>query len=405
MFIESECYMVSVSEPLDLTMVFYLKNILSKEGIRSATRLYEAIRSHISTYWSEGFTITQIICDGEAGFKALINDFLRMGIKLTVSGPNRHGVPKVDRKIRLIKDRLRCIVHDLPYTLPFGLLSYAVYYVVSRINMIRHSDATSTVLSPREQFIGRRTDYNIDLNISFGDYVETDSRMSDNSLNERTESCLALLPTGNQNGSVKFFSIRSQRIITRERWRIVKITSEVIQQINIIALRHKKMLDDNMRVERGLRRVIIEEEPDEINVPAQPREQPLQIHEQVDQTDVGDADGGDQLEGVETAAEDVEDATIEDGEATQIENSETSTEGASQVENVEDNQVKDTATNESNENENSWRNRLRHNPRQNQRYNFNTKIVEMIKKHGKKNNRCNMEGVRSNDIKKCVDYS
>jgi hypothetical protein len=136
-------------------------------------------------------------------------------------------VPKVDRKIRLIKDRLRCIVHDLPYTLPFGLLSYAVYYVVSRINMIRHSDATSTVLSPREQFIGRRTDYNIDLNISFGDYVETDSRMSENSLNERTESCLALLPTGNQNGAVKFFSIRSQRIITRERWRIIKITSEV----------------------------------------------------------------------------------------------------------------------------------------------------------------------------------
>jgi hypothetical protein len=94
MFIESECFLVSLSEPFDLTMVFYLKSILSKEGIRSATRLYEAIRSHISTYWSEGFTITQIICDGEAGFKSLINDFLRMGTKLTVSGPNRHGCQK-----------------------------------------------------------------------------------------------------------------------------------------------------------------------------------------------------------------------------------------------------------------------------------------------------------------------
>jgi hypothetical protein len=145
--------------------------------------------------------------------------------------------------------------------------------------MIRHSDATDTILSPREQFIGRRTDYNVDLPISFGDYVETDARVINNSLQERTESCIALLPTGNQNGSVKFFSIKSERIITHERWRVMKISDEVIQRMNLIALRHKKIIDDTIRVERGLKRIIVEEEPEEVNVPAQPRERQLDIHD------------------------------------------------------------------------------------------------------------------------------
>ena len=262
MFVEQEAYLISVSEPLDLTMAFYLKSIDSKDGVKSANRLMEALLSHISTYWSEGFNVQKIICDGEKGFRALNQDLLRRGIKLITAGPNRHGVPKVDRRIRMIKERLRCLLNDLPYTLPYGLLYHAVAYVVSRINMIRHSDSTRIVLSPREQFTGRRTDYKIDLNISFGDYVETDCRESNNRMRERTESCIALYPTGNQNGSVKFFSIKSQRIIiiTRERWRVMKISESIINDINLIALRHKKIINDTLRVERSLRRIPVEEE-------------------------------------------------------------------------------------------------------------------------------------------------
>ena len=59
----------------------------------------------------------------------------------------------------------------------------------------------------------------------------------------------------------------------------MKISDEVMQRMNLIALRHKKIIDDTIRVERGLKRIIVEEEPEEVNVPAQPRERQLDIHD------------------------------------------------------------------------------------------------------------------------------
>lgn len=72
--------------------------------------------------------------------------------------------------------------------------------------MINHNSNYNNTLSPKEEFTGRKSDYKIDLRISFGEIAEVISKTTDNSLTERSLTCIALTPTGNSNGSVKFFS-------------------------------------------------------------------------------------------------------------------------------------------------------------------------------------------------------
>jgi hypothetical protein len=108
-------------------------------------------------------------------------------------------------------------------------MKYCVYFATSRINLIRHSE-TSDKISPLELFTGRRTDFKIDLRVSFGDYVQAHTPQSSNNMDARSTGYLALLPTGNKNGSVLFYSLATGKVITRDHW----TPEEVIQQMKLL---------------------------------------------------------------------------------------------------------------------------------------------------------------------------
>jgi hypothetical protein len=55
-------------------------------------------------------------------------------------------------------------------------------------------------------------------------------------MNEKTSSGIALLPTGNNNGSVQFFMIKSKRIVTRDKFVVLpNIPDAIVVQMNDIA--------------------------------------------------------------------------------------------------------------------------------------------------------------------------
>jgi hypothetical protein len=139
------------------------------------------------------------------------------GAKHITGGVKSNTLAKVDRHIHLIKDRVRSIIHSLPFSLPRKLLPWTVYFAVSRINLLNHSFYTACEPSPRELFSGRKTDFYRDLRASFAEYCECSLPSTDNSLSERTQSCLALCPTNNKSGSVLFFSLKSEKIIKCDR--------------------------------------------------------------------------------------------------------------------------------------------------------------------------------------------
>lgn len=229
-FIEDQPYFISLAQPLDL---------ISVDSIESSPKTFQTARKHILNHIdglrSEGFVVKEILCDGEKSFSALRRELNSMGIKITTGGSKKNSIiPHLDKKISTLKSKVRCILNDLEYHLPIKLLKYCVMYAAITMNMIRTSPLT--VLSPKELFIGKKLNYERDLKLAFGKFVQATIPNSDKSMQERTTSCLSLTPTFNNTGSYKFYSLKTGEIITRTNWKVVPLSDIVVSYINSLTI-------------------------------------------------------------------------------------------------------------------------------------------------------------------------
>ena len=237
--VDGHLFLASVSDPLDLVMVNYLSE-RSNETISLNAKQIDNVRNHLfnqlDNYRNEGFKVVTLRHDSESVLKSLSPELMREGYRVEVIHAGRHGVPRMDRKIRMIKERCRCIFSTLPYQVPKILIPWCVKFVTSRINLIRRRE--STLLSnesPREAFTGKKTDFQRDVRIGFGEYVQVVDINLDNSMRERTLSCLSLMPLMNGSGGVKFYCLKTKAIIERDSWINVPIPDTVIEYLNKMA--------------------------------------------------------------------------------------------------------------------------------------------------------------------------
>jgi hypothetical protein len=157
-----------------------------------------------------------------------------MNISLDIVSKGQH-VPKPERMGRVIKERIRAHLNTLPFILPFKLLKFLVMFCIATINMqpnLHRSDRAS----PRELFTQMKLDFKRDLRVAFGDYVFAPTEPSvKNSMESRASGCIALYPTGNRTGAVKFYSLANDSIVSRTQWKCVPMPREVILHLNSMA--------------------------------------------------------------------------------------------------------------------------------------------------------------------------
>jgi hypothetical protein len=94
-------------------------------------------------------------------------------------------------------------------------------------------------ITPREAFFGTKFDFTRDCRVGFGDYVEAtvpNSSVTKNTLKSRTESCIALLPFGNQ-GTVKCLSLSSGSVVSRDQFKVLPTPEFVINHFDKLAER------------------------------------------------------------------------------------------------------------------------------------------------------------------------
>ena len=96
-------------------------------------------------------------------------------------------VPIVERKIRTLKEKIRCIIHSLEYKLSSFLLGKLVEYAANRTNLIP-SRLFDELVSPSEMFQGDTNNLTSELLLGFGDTVELHNAKDNthNSVNSRT---------------------------------------------------------------------------------------------------------------------------------------------------------------------------------------------------------------------------
>jgi hypothetical protein len=251
MYVDQNAFLLSKTTPLGLRMINHLGH---GKGARTTSQIAPRLESQLSSYKAAGFEIGTLLTDSEGGVLACATMLQSKGITVNPSSAGKH-VPVVENDIKTIKSRVRTHIHALPFSLCNILLVWLVLYCVGRLNM-EPSSTNNDDYSPREIFQQRAIDFKLDLRIGFGDYAQVQVPLDNsevNSMKSRTEGAIAVCPTGNLQGSVKFFLLGSQRIVTRDQWVPLPMPPPVIDYLNKLSEKSPVSRDPIFKVgERAL---------------------------------------------------------------------------------------------------------------------------------------------------------
>ena len=237
MEVDGRKFLVTVSDPLNLTLQTAIDN-------ESKQALGMGLQGQLMVLRSRGFEPTVVYVDPHRTFRAMQRDF--PGVEIDVGGA-RDYVPKVDAKIRRLKEVYRAVKSGLPWQLPWSLVKDLVAYAVARIN-IQRTSALSENTAPRVAFTGMPVQYQKELRFAFGDYVEAHEG-TDNTARARSAACIALFPVGNSTGSWELFRIASRTKVRRTNMVKLVTSGLVIDAMNAIA-------EDEVEAASGGRRTI-----------------------------------------------------------------------------------------------------------------------------------------------------
>jgi len=156
-------------------------------------------------------------------------------VQVTCAGDH---LPKLDIRIRCVKEMARAVLNGLDYKLPLSLVSQLITFCVCRINVMTTSSLTGN-WCPRVRMTGRKVDFKREYALTFGEYVEArDPKVVSNSMAHRTDPCIALYPTLNANGSWKFYNLSTNKLVSRPHFVKMKLTPEnIVQVMNTKALK------------------------------------------------------------------------------------------------------------------------------------------------------------------------
>ena len=240
MFVDQVATVVAVSHPLDLTLGVTLDRSISGKSMRTAEAVKKCIDILIATLSSRNFKVQLIMSDEEGAIGKLKPYLQSLGMEIDISGAAGH-VPRVERRIRVIKERMRThICGRLPFVLTITGLSYLILYCISRINY-QHSGTRPGGLTPREAFSGQRVVATRDFRVAFGDYVQATVPETSNLMKARTEDMIVYLPTGNRTGSVKMLNLATGMIVTRDNFKILPMPESVKILLNSMAKRDGRL--------------------------------------------------------------------------------------------------------------------------------------------------------------------
>jgi hypothetical protein len=218
MFVNRIAFFVTKSRKIHFSIAELLRD-------QKNSTILKAIRQVKNTYRSRGFKITSLLMDNQ--FESLRGDIADLGITLNVVSNDEH-VPDIERHIRMLKERTRCVYNDLLFQrMPARLIIEMVYYANFWLNNFPAADGISNTLSPRSNVLGTKIDYNKHCRLPFGAYAQVHED-HDNSMDTRTTGAIAMRPTGNDQGGYYFFSLTSGLRPNRNNWTVLPMPADVI---------------------------------------------------------------------------------------------------------------------------------------------------------------------------------
>jgi hypothetical protein len=124
-----------------------------------------------SYYLQQGFQIVFIKGDGEFALLEAWTAMVYGAPKLNLASANKHA-PEIERKIRVIKERVRAVIHSIPFnSLPARMLVHTVLFVTKQLNLFPVKGGLSSKLSPKQIMSGKVVHYKF-CAMGFGRYCQ-----------------------------------------------------------------------------------------------------------------------------------------------------------------------------------------------------------------------------------------
>ena len=227
--------LVVLGVPLLITVAKPLNLLIASEvpKARKAKEMAVTMLAQVSKLRAARFEVANIFVDGETPLLAAAPILANHNVELICTGTGEHVVV-AERAIRVVKERVRCIITELPWELPVCWVKYLVYYAVTRINSLPRSSGSG--LSAREEFRGTRLNYMHDLTLCFGDYVQAyRAPLVKNSMDPRTYGAIALCPMDNLTRSWLFMNLLTGRTFSGSKWTLLPTPDIVVNRVREIA--------------------------------------------------------------------------------------------------------------------------------------------------------------------------
>ncbi len=228
-----ESYLITVFKPINMIVT----TLVGKEHYNGED-LKPCIETQLSLMELKGLNVTSLESDRDPVLASLGNV---KQVEFSMTGGGTHeGV--AERTIRLLKDKIRAILSNLPYDLPSSLQRWIVFYATTMTNVINRS--SSIGVSAYEAYHGKKLNYKKDLKLEFGEYalVYRPAKQKNSLLHERCSGCICLGPTLNNRGTQIFFNIQSKRVIHSDNYKLAPMPDEVIEVLDNMAIQDNKEL-------------------------------------------------------------------------------------------------------------------------------------------------------------------
>jgi hypothetical protein len=228
-FVDGTAFLITMSRRIKFVTVEHVP-------VRTAKSLAKHIDQVVNVYTQAGFIVRTILIDRE--FEKIKDLVPRLECNTTAA---KEHVSEAERGIRTVKERTRGVIATLPFErIPRRMKIEFVYFVVLWLNAFPVQNG-SAVYSPQELLVRWRLDYTKHCRVLPGTYSEVhDKPLHSNQMTARTHEAIATGPTGNLQGSVKFYWLKTGQILKCRLFTALPMPDRVIKRVNAIGTREKQ---------------------------------------------------------------------------------------------------------------------------------------------------------------------
>ncbi len=189
-----------------------------------------ALNSVIADYIALGYFIREISTDPEAVLISLKTFINVKGIQLTHSPTGEHEV-KVERYVRILRERFRCVLSTLNFHLPSKLYPYLLMHIVSMLNMTPNVNTPDS--TPRTILTNKKIHYSKELTRNlFGPFCEAQVPQPDSKEDKRTFKALLIGSRPNQLACARLFNIETGTISYSANYHVINPTPSDINLLD-----------------------------------------------------------------------------------------------------------------------------------------------------------------------------